>query len=78
MELEERLVKLEAENAVQSAVIRALVEMLPPMNSVLDAPLLRAVQSINHRAAEEPDPMKQALQDALSGLNPMQIPRRRA
>lgn len=78
MELEERLVKLEAENAVQSAVIRALVEMLPPVNSLLDAPLLRAVQLINNRAAGEPEQMQQALQDALAGLNPMNIPRRRA
>jgi uncharacterized coiled-coil protein SlyX len=77
MELEERLVKLEAENAVQTAVIRALVEMLPPMNAALDVPLTRAVQTINNRAADEPEPMKQALQDALAGLNPMQIPRRR-
>lgn len=77
MELEERLVKLEAENAVQSAVIRALVEMLPPMNAALDVPLTRAVQTINNRAADELEPMKQALQDALAGLNPMQIPRRR-
>lgn len=78
MELEERLVKLEAENAVQSAVIRALVEMLPPMNAALDVPLVRAVQLINNRAGGEPEPMSQALQDALAGLNPMQIPRRRA
>lgn len=78
MELEERLVKLEAENAVQSAVIRALVEMLPPMNAALDVPLVRAVQLINNRASAEPEPMSQALQDALAGLNPMQIPRRRA
>jgi uncharacterized coiled-coil protein SlyX len=78
MELEERLVKLEAENAVQSAVIRALVEMLPPMNAVLDVPLVRAVQLINNRAAGEPEQMQQALQDALAGLNPMNIPRRRA
>lgn len=78
MELEERLVKLEAENAVQSAVIRALVEMLPPPHPILDTPLLSAVRSINLRAAEEPEPMKQALQDALFVLNPMQIPRRRA
>lgn len=78
MELEERLVKLEAENAVQSAVIRALVEMLPPMNAVLDVPLVRAVQLINNRAAGEPEPMQRALQDALAGLNPMNIPRRRA
>lgn len=78
MELEERLLKLEAENAVQSAVIRALVEMLPPINAVLDTPLLRAVQTVNHRAAAEPEPMKQALQDALAALNPMNIPRRRA
>jgi uncharacterized coiled-coil protein SlyX len=77
MELEKRLVKLEAENAVQTAVIRALVEMLPPMNAALDVPLTRAVQTINNRAADEPEPMKQALQDALAGLNPMQIPRRR-
>lgn len=78
MELEERLVKLEAENAVQSAVIRALVEMLPPPHAILDTPLLASVRSINLRAAEEPEPMKQALQDALAGLNPMNIPRRRA
>lgn len=78
MELEERLVKLEAENAVQTAVIRALVEMLPPPHPILDTPLLAAVRSVNLRAAEESDPMKQALQDALAALNPMNIPRRRA
>jgi uncharacterized coiled-coil protein SlyX len=77
MELEERLVKLEAENVVQSAVIRALVEMLPPMNSTLDVPLVRAVQQVNNRAQGEEEPLRQALQDALAGLNPMQIPRRR-
>lgn len=77
MELEQRFLKLEAENAVQSAVIRALVEMLPPVNSVMDAPLLTAVRSINLRASEEPEPLKQALQDALAGLDPMKIQRRR-
>lgn len=78
MELEERLVKLEAENAVQSAVIRALVEMLPPPHPLQDAPLVSAVRSINLRAAEEQAPLKQELQDALARLNPMQIPRRRS
>lgn len=77
MELEERLVKLEAENMVQSAVIRALVEMLPPAHPVHDAPLATAVRTINLHAAEQDEDRKRALQEALASLNPMQMPRRR-
>lgn len=77
MELEERLVKLEAENMVQSAVIRALVEMLPPAHAIHDAPLVTAVRTINLHAAEQKETRRQALQAALASLNPMQMPRRR-
>jgi len=78
MELEERLVKLEAESAVQNALIRALVEMLPPPHPMQDAPLLLAMRLINETSVTLPEPKQSALQAAMQAMNPLSMPRRRS
>lgn len=76
MELEERVVKLEALTRMQSELIRALVEMLPPP-SPADKPLQDAIYRTNQFANDQPEPLCSELRKAVAELNPMNMPRRR-
>ncbi len=77
-DLETRLLKLEAENAWQNELLRALVGMLPPLDRVRDAPLTAAKQAFNRASQELPEPVAQARNAAMAALDPWKIPRLRA
>lgn len=77
MTLEERVLKLEAETAVQAALIRALVAMLPPPHPMNDAPLKNVPHVIAAAAEKEPEPYRTALQVAAQELHPAKMERRR-
>ena len=76
--LEERLLKLEAESAVQNALIRALIEMLPPPHPVHDQPLMVAIRSINASSGQMEEPARSAHQAALQAMDPLKMSRRKA
>jgi len=77
MELEDRILQLEAQVSVQAELIRAIVGILPPPHPMYDAPFKVAVRSINELAQRSQSSMQAALEAALRDLNPMQMPRRR-
>lgn len=75
-ELEARLLKLEAENAWQNELLRALVGMLPLTDKNGDAPITVAVQEFNRASQELPEPIAQARNAAIAALDPWKVKRR--
>ena len=77
MELEDRLLKLEAENIVQAELIRAVFGMLPAPDRIGDAPISVALEQIGKIAGRSPEPLKKAIQGAAADLNPLRMWRRK-
>lgn len=71
--LEERLLKLEAENIVARELIRALIGMTKP-HPIGDAPLSMAVREINGVAQSSPE-HQAAIAQALQNLDPYKVSR---
>lgn len=77
-DLEARLLKLEAENAWQAELIRALIGMQPRTDSAGDAPLTAATREFNRASQSLPEPVAQARNAAIAALDPWKVHRRLA
>lgn len=76
MDLEQRLLALEAETLVQRELIRALIGRTKP-DPLLDASFNMAVQAVNAVARQSEPSYQQAIADALARLNPHKVARLR-